>query len=386
MNKNTFSLIGLDKNFNMVSLIKYSNLQWRRKYLEAGTFAIEIPIDQYNEDFRYIYNKDRPELGVITQVNYKVNNNGYRYIYLSGRFLESLLNRHVVYPKSSSNNVTNDPGFTSVKASVEDVAFRFFNGFKRVTTSDHVSDLDMVAGENLKRGKEVTVERAEATYLGDTLYNILSLDDMSLRVEYDFVDNTRTFTVWKGRDLTQDNEDGNNPVIFSTIYGNCKNPDVLVSKDSYRNASVLVNDVTIKVEGSGKTESVQQTHTRLIWNRTEDEGDLDDRFTIYKPGLNLNDFKNSAQDLNGDVNKLITAMMEQGKNDLSVNYPTTINVDFTAVPGSYVYMEDFDLGDLCSVEVPEIGLSADARLIGCYEVMKAGTWTLTLEFGTPVLI
>ena len=53
---------------------------------------------------------------------------------------------------------------------------------------------------------------------------------------------------------------------------------------------------------------------------------------------------------------------------------------------SYEYRTDFDLGDLCSIEIPEMDLSAQARLIGCYEVMKSGQWSMTMEFGTPIIL
>jgi hypothetical protein len=48
-------------------------------------------------------------------------------------------------------------------------------------------------------------------------------------------------------------------------------------------------------------------------------------------------------------------------------------------------MTDFDLGDVCNLEITEIDISAEARLIGCYEVVKDGVWTMTMEFGTPIL-
>ena len=62
-----------------------------------------------------------------------------------------------------------------------------------------------------------------------------------------------------------------------------------------------------------------------------------------------------------------------------------INIEFDALMGSYEYMKDFDIGDECTLEIPEMSLSADARLIGCYEVMKSGQWSMTMEFGTPIL-
>ena len=48
-------------------------------------------------------------------------------------------------------------------------------------------------------------------------------------------------------------------------------------------------------------------------------------------------------------------------------------------------MKDFDIGDECTLEIPEMSLSADARLIGCYEVMKSGQWSMSMEFGTPII-
>ena len=82
-----FNTIALDKNYQIVSLIRSTNLQWSRKFHEAGTFSIQIPIEQYNSSMRYIYTKDRPELGKITQINY-VRQQQYKYIQLSGYFME----------------------------------------------------------------------------------------------------------------------------------------------------------------------------------------------------------------------------------------------------------------------------------------------------------
>ena len=62
-----------------------------------------------------------------------------------------------------------------------------------------------------------------------------------------------------------------------------------------------------------------------------------------------------------------------------------VNMEFDASSGSYEYMKDFDIGDECTIEIPKMYLSADARLIGCYEVMKSGQWSMTMEFGTPII-
>lgn len=93
-------------------------------------------------------------------------------------------------------------------------------------------------------------------------------------------------------------------------------------------------------------------------------------------GLNRNDYAE---------NEFVSALENEGSNALS-EYIKVINVEFDAMEGSYEYMKDFDIGDLCSIEISEMNLSVQARLIGCYEVMKSGQWTMTMEFGTPIII
>ena len=77
-------------------------------------------------------------------------------------------------------------------------------------------------------------------------------------------------------------------------------------------------------------------------------------------------------------------MRSEGKSELN-DCIKTVNVEFDAMEGSYEYMEDFDLGDKCNIEIHDMEISANAVLIGCYEVIKKGIWSLTLEFGTPVM-
>ena len=38
-------------------------------------------------------------------------------------------------------------------------------------------------------------------------------------------------------------------------------------------------------------------------------------------------------------------------------------------------LQDFDIGDMISIEVPEIDLSLDAQVVGCYEVVKKLCYT-----------
>ena len=358
--------MALDKNYQIVSLLRFTNLQWSRKYYEPGTFSMQIPIGQYSDEIRYIYTKDRPEMGKVTQKNF-VNQQGYTYMQLSGYFLENEVNKHIAY-KASTSNIVNSPAWTMQKGNAEDVALAFFNGFKTIsaTVGDNTvsSDLDIDSGESLSRGN-VAEHTRNGENLGAKMYEILKPSELSYRVLYDFLTMKKKLQVWQGLDRTENNTDGNNPIVFSTKYGNIKNPNILIDETDYKNACIVANEKVVN--------NVSIIESRAVFEpSTEDTEYL---FLNLFSGLNRDDYASGFTD----------ALDAEASNALH-NTPRTINVEFDAMEGSYVYGEDFDLGDKCNVEFPEINLSLEARLIGCYEVMKSGQWTMTMEFGTPVII
>lgn len=364
----SFDIMALDASFDIVAFLKYTNVQWSRKYHECGTFSIQIPLEQYNPSFEYIYTKSRPEVGKITQINY-VGAASYRYIQLSGYFLENELNRMVAYAKGTGN-ILSSPAWAEKIGYAENVAYDFFNAFSSITFNDGTEDVEYSIGITPEtsegRGRRVHHVR-ENSYLGDKIYHILKSSGLSYRVVYDFVDNTKAFVVWGGLDRSADQTD-NNPVVFSTRYGNIRKPNVLIDSSTYKSGSIVINksttdndDITVYVRA----------------NINPAETDNDNAFLSFESTANASDF--SA------LEDLYVAMDAEGVSEKEAHWIRTLNLEFDTLPGSYVYMEDFDLGDVCSIEIDELGLSVDARLIGCYEVVKSGEWTLSMEFGTPIL-
>lgn len=346
----------------MISLIRSTNLQWSRKYYESGTFSIQIPIEQYSPDIKYIYTKSRQEIGKVTQKNY-LNQRNYKNIQLSGFFLEKELDRHVVYHKSTTN-ITNGPEWIEYSGKAEDVAYAFFNAFKQISTDTFTSDLEISPGGSESRGKK-SVHSRNGEYLGKKIYDILKPSEMSYRTSYDFVNNVKQFEVWAGVDRTEGNTGNNNPVIFSTKYGNIKEPNILISETDYKNACIVSNE-----QINGETSSYT---TRAVL-KENDDGDI--RFLSLMSSLSKSNYTDE---------EFIEALENETLNELE-NHQILINVEFDAMEGSYEYMVDFDLGDKCSLEFPEMNLSLQAVLIGCYEVIKSGKWTMTMEFGEPVIV
>lgn len=358
--KKGFNVMALDADYNISSILRTTNLQWNRKYYEPGNFSIEIPIAQYSADYVYIFTKDRPEMGIISQINY-VDKRGYKEVNLSGFFLENALNDRVVYKKGRSN-ITNDPEWLNQSGIAEDVAFAFFNAFKDVIFDNNGIEtqclLDIESGVSLSRGNTTDHERA-GEELGTKIYSILKPSEMSYRVSYDFENNKRIFNVWNGYDRTQDQNE-NNPVTFSTKYGNIKNPDILMDDTSYKNGIIVEND------------NAGNIYSRMI---LLPDGNIS-KIMYLKSTINRIDYE-SDDDFYRAIDAEAAAEL--------LNHVKLINIEFDAMEGSYEYMEDFDLGDKCGLEFSQMHISANAVLIGCYEVVKKGTWSLTLEFGTPIL-
>ncbi len=362
----------MDADFNIISLLRYTNLQWSRKYYETGTFSVQIPLEQYSSKIRHIYTKDRPELGVVTQINY-VNQRGYRNVQLSGYFLEKELGRRMVYPYAQVTNIKNAPSWIVQKGRAETVAFAFFNGFKDLSYTDpHIpndppfhSYLGIVPGTDHKRGNETEqIRKGEA--LDKKIYSILKPSGMSYRIGYDFDKNEKVFQVWSGLDRRQE-QSTNNPIVFSTKYGNIKNPNIVISDTDYKNAVIECADYR---NASG--EDITQVMAFTAFDRM---AELNDYFLFKSSGINKKNYDESA-------------FQEALENEAFLqleDFKKNFNVEFDAMEGSYHYMTDFDLGDNVSIEIPEVDVSGEARLIGCYEVIKQGEWSLTLEFGEPII-
>lgn len=363
----SFNVMALDRNFNLVALLRYTNLQWSRKYHESGTFSLQIPLEQYDPSFKYIYTNDRPETGRISQINY-VHSRGQRFIQLSGYFLEHELDRMVVFAKGEGN-IVNGPTWVERQGVAEDVAYDFFNAFSRIQFNDGNGvishELGISGGTSQHKGSAVQHTR-DNSYLGSKIYHILKSSGMSYKVAYNFEDNEKHFEVWVGKDRTSEQTE-NNPVTFSTQYGNIKNPNVLIDDSTYKSGCVVVS--------SKNDDENSSTYVRVLMD--PDELQEDNAFLLLESSTNVNDYESL-----GDYYQ---ALDSEGRSEKNSKWTRTMNVEFDAMMGSYEYMQDFDIGDVCNVEISEVGISANARLIGCYEVIKSGSWSLTLEFGTPII-
>ena len=60
--------MALDENLGLIGYLPFINLQWNRRYYEAGEFTAQILKSDYLPGTAYLYSLDRPEVGVLQKV------------------------------------------------------------------------------------------------------------------------------------------------------------------------------------------------------------------------------------------------------------------------------------------------------------------------------
>lgn len=389
-----FSVKILDSNFNLVTPIYYDNLQWDRQYNKVGKFVIDGVVGDYDRDtWKYVYTAERKELGVISQVNLK-KTGGRRTLTISGLFVEQELNKMIVYAKPSKFDddagthygtsilSTNAPTWITQEGDADDVALAFFNGFKQISFRNYrigdfsgttlVTDsfeLDIDYGTTATGTYNNAIHTRNNERLGDKIYDILKESGASYEVVFDYLNRTKTFNIIHGVDRTQSGHAfGVNPICFSMSNGSIKQVSMVTSNTDTK-------DVMLQY-------AEDETKTLILVNALD--GSVG-RFVAQSMSSSQSDFINeeTVDFPTADKNHKLAVMSDASLKLHELE--DTINIQFDFVNSSYRYMDDFDLGDKVSVDIPELGVSIDTQIIACHEVIKKGVWDMTIEVGKAII-
>ena len=387
MYEEDFSIKILDDDYNLVSLISYSALEWDREFNSVGKFIVEGVAGNFDrEAWKYVYTEKRKELGKISQVNWK-SENGIKTLTISGFFVEDELNKMICYAKptdfdddagtriGTSILSKGSPTWVTAEGTADQVAKAFFDGFKQISFRNYeVGDFSGAGGLVTKTFElpiefgviepgdyHYSIHNRNNEYLGDKLYDILKESHASIEVVFDYIKRTKTLNIIHGIDRTQDGHaDDINPILFTSKNGTIRRASIVTSDTDTKDAMIQTSEDETKtiVLANALPDSAGRFYHEAV-RSNESDFPNDDR------GFKLSVMANASTNLNGRKDK--------------------INVQFDFVLGSYKYMEDFDLGDIISLEVPEVGISADAQIVSCHEIIKNGVWNLEIEVGTPIL-
>lgn len=348
----------LDKNYDALGeLDNFYSLIWHRKYFDVGEFQLTAKPDAALLETRYLYRPDAIEAGRVERIESVQDEMGATQFILSGRFLESFLADRIITPTYT----------TSTERQAGEV-------IADLITRNVVSPADTARKiGNVRMGAVAVTDKVAAlqvTYdnLMDYIYELCLQCGCSVRAVYDFDTNQIEFQVWNGKDRTQDQEE-NSWAVFSDTFDNINQIDYYRDNENYKNFAYIAG------EGEGAARIVE----------TLDEvGTGEDRREMF---VDARDLRMEDENQNPISEPVYRAMLKQRGKEKKASWVVVENVDceISVYNKSLVYKQDYDLGDISTVQYTGLGITVEKRITECIETWEDNTLSVNTIFGEDYL-
>lgn len=334
--------IARDDNFKILDYdLPYTNLVWLRRYYDFGQFQMQLPIEAYDHSWVYVTSPDAEEIGIIQESKYESANGGH--VLLSGFFAEKLL-----------DNVCIRTRFTET-SSAQTIANKLVRSFY-----DYAGrPLDIVPDSQPAYGPypdEFTLDTIGDS-VGTKIYEILQTREMSQKVYYHGAPDPGVYwRAWSGIDRTKVQSSAHK-VVLNDLYGDIT--DVTFRRDvsAERNTVwILSKDDDGVLQSTGKSVSSVPS-LELPPGR------------IRETAIEVSREKDETDD---DYRKRYISKAQEELDNLK----PVVEIDAQMVDPSVIGSHEgalCDLGDVVTLELPNIGVTADVRIIEVEETYtKAG--------------
>jgi len=327
-------IMGLDADLRPVRALQCINIQWNRRYYEAGDYQLQLLAADYDESIAYVYTPARPETGMVEKVETEHNIKG-DFVLISGFFLEGMLNWKAIYPRyAGTGNLS---------------------GACRALVTAHMTELGVTVADGETLGTD-TIFDITGDPLGDVTYDMLSLQQLSQRIRLDYEKSAMLYEIWQGLNRTQ-SQSQYPYAVFSQGFGTVDALTLTRDSSDYRNYAIAAYDGgTLTVDL--RTDAAEPRRTLYVDTGLSEDGDL-----------------NGAS--------FLSAVETAARTELA-RHAKLVNIDAAVLQGNTHYLTDYDLGDLCDVRDDRLALSFEARIVEVNEVWKNNTHTVTLQFGDKI--
>lgn len=352
----------MDENFrSLYNLDIFESLIWTERYNGCGNFEFYTPVSQsilqvVNTIQKkmeakldcYAWLKESQTSMVIEDLEIKTDTETGNHLIVSGRGLESLLERRIIWDQTVLNGnlqsgvqkLINDAIINPKIADRKIPKFIF-----SASTNDYIKSLNL-----------------GAQYTGDNLYDvILKICDtyqLGFDVTLDLNDNF-VFSLTRGEDRSYDQE--KNPyVIFSPKYENIINSDYLESAKTLKNVTLVAGE-----------DSGSERKTRIVGSAK---------------GLSRRELYTDARDIQSEVDggKLTDAQYnalldQRGAENLSENVYTKVFTGEIEATKTFVYDRDFFKGDIVQI-VNEYDMESKVRVSEVVRVQDTNGFSMYPTF------
>lgn len=356
-------------------------LLWNTKYFDVGTFSLLAPITDNNSrllvEGNILTKHDRKKevqttdggvwrrAAQITYVHITKDENGLEQLEAKGYMLSRWLNKRCICPQIVAVDTNQNLINTMVINNCGSEA-----GAKRHFPQFIMLPQDTIAGSSVEYANEIYAKlglevktRAQAGKLG-----------------YDILVNEREkkygFYLYKGRDLTAKNNEGNTPCIFSRDFDNVNEQEYTASIENCGNF--------IYVQGTADEDGYQPVVTV--------DGERAAGLELEEVFCDATDisrkYKSEETEITIPLNEYLEMLKTRGSAELE-NYGKVINFVSTINTNSNLeFKSDFDLGDRITCKEEKWGIQINARITEVTETYQKGEESIEATFGDslPTLV
>lgn len=324
----------LDKNFAPICILDaYESLIWAERYNEYSDFELVIPMENAPLEFlrpdNYVALPGSNKTMIIEDIPIEDTADEGDRIILSGRSLESILNRRIIWEQKT------------VSANIESAVFSILdaNIVNPLFGSRKVNNIILQASGD----SSITSINIQSQYSGEEVYktveDICKTYDLGFKMELNNL-NQMVFLLYNGVDRSFSQTE-RPPVIFSPSFDNLIKSKYIESTKTYKNVGLVAG------EGEGSARK-----TTIVGNATI--SGLDRREIFIEAHVSSN---------NGDISQTdYLAQLETRGNEVLAEHTPIYTFEAETEPnGIFKHGRDYSVGDIVQL-VNEYGIKVRARI------------------------
>jgi hypothetical protein len=330
----------------------YESLQFIRRFYKVGEFELHINVNKNNtdklqENNLILLGSSFNKIGIIMhrENSYDQNGEPTDTLVIKGPTLKGIMSRRLIVPAVDGN------GYDSITGSIETILKQFVD-HSVVNPVDTTRKIPQVTiAPDLQRGKQ-DKWRSRFEVLSDKLDEIGEYAEIGWDVILDTVNNKWLFDVIEGKNLTVDQETLP-PVIFSVDFNSIKSRHYISSSLTAKNVGYCGgkgDDTDRLIQEIGNIEGLERIETFIDCSSAED----------------------------------VTELLSLGSQKLG-ELKKTESFEVGIIPyGSFIYEQDYDLGDFVTAQDRKLGVTMNAQIIELKEIYETTGFSLEGTFGTNI--
>ncbi|MCU6603843.1 siphovirus ReqiPepy6 Gp37-like family protein [Peribacillus frigoritolerans] len=351
-----------DKDFNfMAEIDDYESLQFTRRFFSVGEFELRIHADKKHVDLidkgiLIVLGNQFHKVGIIKSRSISLD--GEQWVF-QGPTLKGITGQRITVPPVGL-------AYDVYKGSAESAMKHYINAnvINPVDTRRKITQVSTIATSN--RGSQVNWQ-SRFKVLSEELQGIAETTEMGWEIFFDPVAKTWLFDIVQGMDRSI-NQTINPPVIFSPDFRNVKSQEYTDSDLNYRNVGYVAGD------GEGEDRRVVELGTATGIDRLETFIDARDIQETNADDTPIPEAEIVANLTDRGNQKLITEYTNQSTFESQLLVPEMAT-------NNMAYEEDWDLGDIVTVQNRKWKVTLDSRITETKETYEPGGFQLEAVFG-----